>query len=54
MPKAFSSVFLVYYEHVFVFCDAFIFTTSFLMFLFSILTDFTRLDLPLVLSTLTH
>ena len=35
-----SSVFLVYYEHVFVYYDVFIFTISFLMFLLSILNRF--------------
>ena len=38
-----SSAFLVYYEHVFVYCVAFVLRISFLMSLLSILN---RLDLP--------
>ena len=40
MFKLCSSVFLVYYEYVFVYCDAFVFTISFLMSFLSILNRF--------------
>ena len=40
MSKAFSSVFLVYYEHAFVYYETFIFTISFLMSFLSILNRF--------------
>ena len=42
MPKTFFKCFLVYYEHVFVYCDVFAVTISFSMSLLSIFwTDFT-------------
>ena len=40
MPKTFFKCFLVYYEHVFVYCDAFAVTIYFLRFLLSILNRF--------------
>ena len=56
MSKTSVSLFLVYYEHFFVYCDAFVFKISFLICLSSILnrpwSSFSVISLRLVLSHL--
>ena len=46
MSKTLFKCFLVYYEHVFVYCDVFVVTISFSMYLLSILNRFHTLSYP--------